>query len=231
MSKKTNTLKEKYKLSEVKPLEEALKLLTKVSTSKFTGSVDIDILLNLKENKKNESIRGSVSLPHQLGETKQVIVFCEPEVVEIALKAGAVDAGLEDLIEKVLENKVEYDIVLATPTVMPKIAKLGKVLGPKGLMPSPKNGTITTDIEKAVKSFKSGRINFRMTQGQNAIRAKVGKLDMPIENLKDNILEFVKAISTEVKGMTGTPFLRQLVLKPTMGPSLKVDINDIMSML
>src|ERR1041385_6542044 len=140
--------KEVKKITEIKTLEEAAKLLPEVSTSKFVGSVDVDIVLNLKDKQKKETIRGGFTLPNSLGEEKKVIVFCEESYVKDALSAGATAAGLDDLIAKVDKG----DVVIATPSAMPKMARLGKVLGPKGLMPNPKNGTITTDIAKSVGS-------------------------------------------------------------------------------
>jgi large subunit ribosomal protein L1 len=219
--------KEVKKITEVKTLDEAIKLLPEVSTSKFVGSVDVDILLNLKDKQKKETIRGSVNLPNSLGEEKKVIVFCEESDAKDAIKAGATKAGLEDLIEEVMKGGVEFDIVIATPSAMPKMAKLGKVLGPKGLMPNPKNGTITTDIAKSVESFKAGRLNFKSQPDHGVIRMKVAKVNMDSEKIKENVLALLKSVNTEVKKMTATPF-KQVSIKPTMGSIIKLDISDIM---
>ncbi len=211
-----------------KTLDEAVELLPKLSTSKFVGSVDVDVVLRLKENQKKESVRGSVELPNKLGEDKKVIVFCDAKNVSLALNAGAVKAGLEDLVEEVVNGFSDFDVVIATPDVMAKIVKAGKILGPKGLMPNPKNGTITTDIEKTVKSFKSGKISFRMTQDQGVIRSKVAKLDMTPEQIKENIMAFLSACSIEAKKLNGANPFKKIVVSPTMGAGLKLDVNDIM---
>ncbi|BCX13813.1 MAG: 50S ribosomal protein L1 [Candidatus Dojkabacteria bacterium] len=230
MNNKTKKFREEFQLGELKTLDEAISLLPKVSYSKFVGSVDIDIQLNLKESQKKESLRGSVSLPHQVGEAQKVIVFADKKEADDAKKAGAVEAGLDDLIEKVINGEVEYDVVIATPAVMPKIAKLGKILGPKGLMPNPQNGTITQNVVEAVESFKSGRVNFRMTQEQGTVRGRVAKLDMEPNQIKDNILSFIRAVNSEAKKFSSNP-IKQVVLKPTMGASIRVDVYDIMNQI
>lgn len=211
-----------------KTLDEAVELLPKLSTSKFVGSVDIDVVLRLKESQKKESVRGSVELPNKIGEDKKVIVFCDPKNAAVALKAGAVKAGLEDLVEEVVNGFSDFEVVVATPDVMAKIVKAGKILGPKGLMPNPKNGTITTDVEKTVKSFKSGKMSFRMTQDQGVIRSKVAKLDMTPEQMKENIVAFLTACLVEAKKLNGANPFKKIVLSPTMGAGLKLDVNDIM---
>ncbi|MFS8130911.1 MAG: 50S ribosomal protein L1 [Candidatus Dojkabacteria bacterium] len=222
--------KEVKKITEVKTLEEAAKLLPEVSTSKFVGSVDVDIVLNLKDKQKKETIRGSFNLPNSLGEEKKVIVFCEESYVKDALAAGAVEAGLDELVEKVMKGSVDFDIVIATPSAMVKMARLGKVLGPKGLMPNPKNGTITTDIAKSIESFKAGRLNFKSVPDQGLVRMKVAKVDMGAEKIQENVLALLKAVHTEVKRMSSTPF-KQVTIKPTMGSSIKLDVSDIMKQM
>lgn len=209
-------------------LKEALEVLPKISTSKFVGTVNVDVVLNLKEKQLKESLKGSAELPNKFGETKKIVVLCEEKDVSIAKKAGAVDAGLTDLVEKMMANKVEYDVVIATPSVMPKIVALGKILGPKGLMPNPKNGTISTDVEKAVASFMGGKINFKMEQGQGVIRAGVAKLDMTAEQMTENVNAFLKAALSEAKKFGSNPF-KQITLSPTMGAGVKLDLNDIIA--
>lgn len=230
MNKKTKELKEKFSLNEVKTLEEAIIILPEISTSKFDGSIEMDILLNLKESQKKESLRGSVSLPHQVGNDKKVIAFCESKDEKKAKDAGAVDAGLDELIEKVEKGSVEFDVVVATPAAMGKIVKLGKVLGPRGLMPNPKNGTISEDVTEMVKSFKSGKTSFRMTPEQGTIRGKVASTAMKPEEIKANILAYTKAVFAEAKKFGAQPF-KKIILAPTMGPSVKLDVNDIITLV
>ncbi len=211
-------------------LTEAVKLLPENSKSKFIGSVDIDLILNLKEKQKKESVRGNVTLPHQFSEEKSVVVLCDTKDSKKALAAGASHAGLEDVMEELLQNKIKFDVVIATPDVMPKIIKLGKVLGPKGLMPNPKNGTVTTDIETAVSKFKSGTLSFKMNQDQQAIRAKVAKLDMKPEEIEENIKSFVKGVLAEARRLNPNPF-KKITVSPTMGTGIKLDVSDIMSQI
>lgn len=227
---KKEELKNKYGLNELKTLEEAIKILPEVSTSKFVGTVDINVQINLKDKNKKDSVKGSVTFPNQFGGDKKVVVICDEKDAAKAKKAGAVEAGLDEVVEKIEKGQVEFDVVVATPSVMPKIVKLGKVLGPKGLMPNPKNGTITDDPATAVESFKAGKHNFKMEQGQGVIRSKVAKLDMKPEQLTDNITTFLKSVLTETRKYGVNPF-KQVLLKPTMGPSIKVDTNDIIAML
>lgn len=206
-------------------LEEAAKLLPELSLSKFVGSVDVDIVLNLKEKQKKESIRGSVTLPFSMGDEKKVVVICEEKDEKAALAAGANKAGLS-VVDDIANGKIDFDVVIATPSVMGQLVKIGKILGPKGLMPNPKNGTVTTDVDKAVKSFKAGRLNFKSVPDQGAIRLKVAKLDMPVENIQENIIALLKVVFAESKKLSSNPF-KKVTVSPTMGAGLKLDVNDI----
>ncbi|GAB4285834.1 MAG: 50S ribosomal protein L1 [Candidatus Dojkabacteria bacterium] len=217
---------EKYNLNKTKSIADGVKIALETVSVKFTPSIDIDIVLNLKDKQKKESIRGSVDLPVTFGKEKRVVVLTTPNNVEAAKKAGAVEAGLDDLKQKILNGKIEFDVIIATPDVMPKIVELGKVLGPRGLMPNPKNGTVTNDIEKAVDSFKGGKVNFKMEQGQGVIRAKVGQADMKPEEIVQNIEAFLKAVATEAKKIVGQPF-KKVTISTTMGHGIRIDFSDI----
>jgi len=223
---KTVEPKESKKIINI-TIDEAIKLLPEVSKSKFVGSVDIDIVLNLKEKQKKEVVRGSVTLPHSLGDEKKVIVLCEEKDEKSALEAGAIKAGLDSVVEELMNGFGDFDIVIATPSIMPKIVRLGKVLGPKGLMPNPKNGTITTEVGKTVESFRAGKMNFKSAQDQATIRLKIAKVDMKADFIKDNLIAVLKAVQSETKKLTGTPF-KKVTLSPTMGSGLRLDISDIM---
>lgn len=214
--------------NETKTLKEAVELVKSNSKSKFVGSVNLDVLLNLKD--KKEVIRGSVTFPHSLGDEKKVIVFADEKDAKTAKENGADKAGLEDLLEEVLNGYLDFDVVIATPAAMPKIVKAAKILGPKGLMPNPKNGTVTADVASAVKSFKAGKINFKSIPDQGTIKLKVGKVDMPDESLIANITEILKAITAETKKPANTSF-KKVTLSPTMGTGVRVDISDIMQQL
>jgi large subunit ribosomal protein L1 len=202
---------------------DAIDSAKKSSLSKFIGSLEIQIILNIKEKQKKESIRGAYSLPHKFGKETKVLVFHDPA------NTGGIDladiAGGEELIEDVMAGKLDFDVVIATPAMMPKIAKLGKVLGTKGMMPNPKNGTVTTDIANTINSFKSGKKNFKMTDS-GIINAIIGKVDMSTENLAENLAELMKAVSVEIKKFGSNP-VKSITIKPTMGLLFNIDINSI----
>ncbi|MCA9387346.1 50S ribosomal protein L1 [Candidatus Dojkabacteria bacterium] len=215
--------------TEVRTVEQAVELIPTFKKTKFTSSVDIDIVLNLKEKQMKESVRGSIELPHTFGSDKKVVVLCaDTAKIADAKKVGAVAAGLDDVVEGLMEGKIEFDVVVATPDVMPKIVKLGKVLGPKGLMPNPKNGSVGEDVKKMVEAFKGGKISFKMEQGQATIRGKVGTVDMKSEELVANIMAYLKGVVNEARKLSASP-LKKVILTTTMGSGIKLDINDIMS--
>lgn len=216
--------------TQTKSLDEAIELVKTTSKTKFNGSVDLDIVLNLRDKQKKEVVRGSVSIPNSMGEEKKIVVLCEEKDTPKALKAGAVKAGLDEVIDELMKGFSDFDIVVATPGVMPKIVKLGKVLGPKGLMPNPRNGTITDDLEGAVNSFKSGRINYKTAQDQGVIRLKVAKVDMPSEQIRENVLAVLRSVMVETKKLTSSP-LKKVVISPTMGAGVKVNVSDIIQQL
>ena len=215
---------EDYNKNNTYSLTETLELLPKLSTSKFTGSADLEVLVKKSKKKNQETIRGSVVLPHSFGEEKKIIVFGDEQASKDAKAAGAVDAGLDDLVEKVEKGSVDYDVVLATPESMSKIAKLGRILGPVGLMPNPGNGTITTDVEKTISDYKKGKVDFKLSE-QNTVKVRFGKLDMKIEELSENLVVLLKDIFAETRKIDQQPFAR-ILIKPTMGKAVKVDIES-----
>jgi large subunit ribosomal protein L1 len=225
--KKYKEVSKKVDKNKVYSIEEASKLLPEISTSKFAGSVEVSIKLEAKSKKQNESVKGSIVLPHQTGASKKVAVIAEAKDQDTAKKAGADKVGAEDLIKEISEGKIDFDVLIATPVMMPKIAGLGKVLGPKGLLPNPKNETVTTNVEKVVKSYKAGKLDFKMKEGLT-IQAKVANTAMKPEEIKDNVIEFLKAVYSESRNLSAKP-LAAVTLKPTMGPALKVDVNEIYS--
>jgi large subunit ribosomal protein L1 len=204
-------------------VDEAVKLLPQISFSKFAGSVEVNVYLNLNDKQKKESIRGAYSLPNAFGKAVRVLVFCDP--ADAPKAKGADFIGAEDLMKEVEGGKTDFDIVLTTPAMMPKIARLGKVLGSKGLMPNPKNGTITTDLETTIKTFKSGRKNYKASD-VGLITAVVGKTDMKPEDLKANIVAFATTIFADTKKFNPAP-LKAITLAPTMGPKISLDVNKL----
>lgn len=200
-------------------LAEALKVVKKSSYSKFTGTVELHVAINLPKDKDAKSVKGAVSLPYSAGKTVRVYVFTTPENVKAAIEAGADKAGLEDLMKEIQAGKTDFDVAIATPEVMAKLAVLGKELGPKGLMPNPKTGTVTTDVAKTVKEYKQGKISFK-ADAQGGIHINVGKIDLEDAKLTENITVALKAIE-EVYGKTLSQILKGTHLSPTIGTSVK----------
>lgn len=220
-SKKYLTVIKKLKPQQKYSLEEAVKLMPELSTSKFAGSVNVEIQLKLNEKQKKDTIRGSFSLPNRFGKDVKILVFSESGKSEDAKDAD--HFGGIDLIEKVEKGELDYDVVIATPEMMPKIARLGKILGTKGLMPNPKNGTITTNLKQTIAKFKSGMKNFKMKDGQK-ITAVIGKTDMASEKVLENFQAFFKAVNDEIKKY-GPQVIKTVLLCPSMGPVVNVDLS------
>ena len=202
-------------------LKDGVKKAKELSYSKFVGSLEIHVDLKLPKDKDPKSLKGAVSLPHATS-TKdvKVAVFCTPEKEEEAKKAGADFVGMEAIMKDVKEGKIEFDVAIATPSVMPKIAVLGKELGPKGLMPNPKSGTVTDDIAEAVSEYKKGKQTFACDPS-GVVHMSVGKIDLEDEKLIENIHVAVQAIA-DVIGKTPELTVERMHLAPTMGPSVKV---------
>lgn len=199
------------------PLE-ALEILVSSSLSKFPGSVEVEVQLALNQKQKTESIRGTVHLPHQFGKVTRVVAFADPANIKFAKNADL--SGGEEMVKDIEDGKIEFDVVVATPAMMPKIARLGKTLGKKGLMPNPKNGTVTTDLEKTIEKFKSGQKSFKLAQ-EKKINFVIGKTDMTPAELEDNFNTFVNAVKETTKKF-GPSVIDIIRVKPTMGPSLLI---------
>ena len=202
-------------------LKDGVKKAKELSYSKFVGSLEIHVDLKLPKDKDPKSLKGGVSLPHATS-TKdvKVAVFCTPEKEDEAKKAGADFVGMEAIMKDVKDGKIEFDVAIATPSVMPKIAVLGKELGPKGLMPNPKNGTVTDDIAEAVSEYKKGKQTFACDPS-GVVHMSVGKIDLEDEKLIENVHVAVQAIA-DIVGKTPGLAIERMHLAPTMGPSVKV---------
>lgn len=203
-------------------LEDGIKEVKKTSYSKFVGSLELHFDIVLPKDKDPKSIKGAVSLPHSTDvKSVSILVFTTPDKEKEAKDAGADFVGLEKLIKDIKENKITFDVAIATPSVMPKIAVLGKELGPKGLMPSPKNGTVTDDIASAVGEYKKGKQTFACdTSG--VIHIKAGKLDMDNEQLIENVHVAIASVE-EVLGKPYNQSIVRMHIAPTMGPSYKIE--------
>lgn len=207
-------------------VEEAVDLLKKVSYTKFDGTVEIHVQLGIDPKKSDQNVRNTVSLPHGTGKNVRVLVFAEGNLVDKAKEAGADFAGEDELVEKINnQNWTDFDIAIATPNMMKKVGRLGKVLGPKGLMPSPKAGTVTDDIEKAVKEFKAGKVEVRNDKSGN-VHFPAGKVSFDNSKIVENIKSGMEQLSKLKPQSTKGKFFKKVVIAPTMGPGIKLDINE-----
>lgn len=204
--------------------EEAVELVKKVSTSKFDGSVEVAIKLNLDTKKADQQLRGAIVLPNGTGKTKRVLVLSKTNQAAIAKEAGADFVGDVDLIEKIeKENWLDFDVIIATPEMMPLLGKLGKVLGPRGLMPNPKTGTVTTDVKKAIDDIKKGRVEYR-TDSYGNVHSIIGKVSFDSKKLLENLDAFVGVIIKSKPAAAKGQYLKNIAIAPTMGPSVKIDL-------
>lgn len=205
------------------PLDEAIQKLKTFKATKFDQSVDICLHLGIDAKQADQAVRGSVSLPHGIGAARRVIAFCKDDRVEPAKQAGAVDAGGEELVKKVQDGWMEFDVAIASPDMMRVVSKLGRMLGPKGLMPSPKSGSVTPDVVAAVKEFAAGKVEFRNDASGN-IQASVGKFSFEPAQLTENAQAFVDTIlhmkPPPVKGV----YVKKAAVSATMSPSVLIEV-------
>ena len=210
------------------PLDEAAELLPKLSTAKFDATVEAHLRLGVDPRHADQLVRGTVVLPHGTGRSTRVIVFAQGEKAQEALRGGADDVGGEDLVKKIDAGWFEFDVAIATPDMMGMVGRLGKKLGPRGLMPNPKSGTVTFDIERAVSEIKSGRIEFKVDRA-GIVHVPVGRASFTPAQLQANVATLVDAINrAKPSGAKGT-FMRTLTLAPTMGPGVRIDIPSALA--
>ena len=207
-------------------LEEAIDILQKCPPVKFDQSVDLALKTGIDAQKSEQQVRGVVSLPNGTGKTLVVVVFAKGDKLQEAIAAGADVAGNEDLFEKVKNGWTDFDAVISTPDMMREVGKLGKILGPRGLMPTPKAGTVTANVAEAVKEIKKGRIEFKSDK-HGVVGSIVGKLSFTKEALTENIFALINAIARAKPATAKGHYMRSLVISSTMGPGLKVDLSGI----
>jgi large subunit ribosomal protein L1 len=220
-SKRYRALKEKVKTVDPIPLAEAVRQLKEFGTTKFDQTVEVSTNLGIDPRQSDQNVRGSVALPHGIGKAVRVAVFAQGDNAEKARAAGADIVGGDDLAKKVKEGFMDFDVALATPDMMGVVGPLGRVLGPRGLMPSPRSGTVTTDITSAVKEFKAGKIEFRNDKGGN-VAAPVGKLSFPPEQLVENIQTFLNHLRTVKPAAAKGQYIRTITISATMSPGIRV---------
>ena len=226
LSKKQKALAAKVDRNKVYAADDALALVKETATAKFNESVDVAIQLGVDPKKSDQTVRGSVVLPAGTGKTVRVAVFAQGEKAELAKAAGADIVGMEDLAEQVKAGQMDFDIVIATPDAMRIVGTLGQILGPRGLMPNPKVGTVTPDVETAVKNAKAGQVQFRVDKG-GIIHATLGRADFEVAALKSNLAALVDALvklkPASIKGV----YVRKVALSSTMGVGVRVDSGTI----
>jgi large subunit ribosomal protein L1 len=210
------------------PLNEAAELLPKLSTTRFDATVEAHLRLGVDPRHADQLVRGTVVLPHGTGRSSRVIVFAQGEKAQDALHGGADEVGGEDLVKRIDDGWFDFDVAIATPDMMGMVGRLGKKLGPRGLMPNPKSGTVTFDIERAVSEIKSGRIEFKVDRA-GIVHAPVGRASFTPDQLQANVATLVDAINrAKPTGAKGT-YMRTLTLAPTMGPGVRVDIPSALA--
>lgn len=207
-------------------LTDALNLVKEISYTKFDPSVDLDVRLGVDPRKANQMVRGTVTLPHGTGKTVRVLVLCGPEKEDEAKAAGAEHVGLDDYIAKIKGGWTDVDVVITTPNVMPKVGALGKILGPRGLMPNPKTGTVTMEVGKAVADVKAGKIDFKVDK-YGIIHSGVGKLSFEVDKLEDNARELLTTIIKLKPTATKGTYVKSVFLSSTMSPGIHIDVKSI----
>ena len=226
ITKRQKAIDEKTTFGKQYSLTEAIELLKSLPSLKFNESIDASVNLGIDTSKSDQNVRGAVVLPHGTGRTVRVGVFAEGDFAKVAKDAGAEVIGFEDLAEKIKKGEIEFDILIATPDAMRLVGQLGQILGPRGLMPNPKVGTVTADIANAVKNAKGGQVSFRADKGGVA-HSIIGKVDFSTEALKDNLAVLLKELKrlkpTSAKGI----YIKKVVLSSTMGPGLVIDHSGV----
>lgn len=226
ISKNRKAVLAKYNPDKEYSLDDAANLLKEISFTKFDSSVDIDIRLGVDPKKSDQMVRGVVALPHGIGKDVRVLVLCTPDKVQEAKDAGAEHVGLDEFITKIEGGWTDIDVIICTPTVMAKVGKLGKILGPRGLMPNPKSGTVTLEVGKAVKEVKAGKIDFKIDK-QGIIHCSVGKASFPPDKIRDNVAEMINVVSKLKPSSARGTYFQSITLSTTMSPGIAVDTNSI----
>ena len=229
MSKVTKQRKEalaKFDKSKSYSLSEAVNIVKQITYTKFDASVDLNIRLGVDPRKANQMVRGSVTLPHGTGKVVRVLVLCNPDKAQEALDAGADYVGLDEYIQKIKDGWTDIDIVITTPNIMPKVGALGRILGPRGLMPNPKTGTVTMDVAKAVQEVKAGKIDFKVDK-YGIIAAGVAKVSFSPEQIFDNAKELIQAVIKLKPAAAKGTYMKSVYISSTMSPGVQIDVKSV----
>jgi large subunit ribosomal protein L1 len=222
LTKNQKSALEKIDKDRLYTLKEASSLVKEITKTKFDASVDLDVRLGIDPRKSNQMVRGVVSLPHGTGKETRVLVLCTPDKEAEAKEAGADFVGLDDFVEKIKAGWTDMDVIITMPSVMGKVGQLGRILGPRGLMPNPKSGTVTMEIGKAVKEVKQGKIDFKVDKS-GIIHASIGKVSFEPNKIVDNAREFISIVNKLKPAAAKGTYIRSVFISSTMSPGVKVD--------
>jgi large subunit ribosomal protein L1 len=226
VGKKRQAANAKFDVDKLYPLSDASALVKEVNTAKFDASVDVHVRLGIDPRKADQALRGTVTLPHGTGKTKRVLVLCTPDKEEEARNAGADHVGLDEYITKIQQGWTDIDVIVATPNVMAHVGKVGRILGPRGLMPNPKTGTVTMDVGTAVSDVKGGKISFRVDKF-GIVHASVGRVSFEPAKITENAAELINTLVKMKPSSAKGTYMRSITLASTMSPGVKVDTKSI----
>ena len=228
VSKKRKEVLAKFDLAKAYSIQEACGLIKDITTTKFDASVDISVRLGVDPRKANQMIRGTVALPHGTGKDVKVLVLCTPDKEAEAIAAGADFVGLDDYIEKIKGGWTDIDVIITMPSVMGKVGALGRILGPRSLMPNPKTGTVTMEVGKAVEEVKAGKIDFKVDKHGN-IHSAIGKASFDGKKIEENALELISALNKLKPAAAKGVYIRSIYISSTMSPSINIDAKSVVA--
>lgn len=226
ISKKRKAVMAKLEVDKLYNLDDASALVKEVNTASFDASVDVHIRLGVDPRKADQAIRGTVVLPHGTGKSKKVLVLCTPDKEQEALDAGADYAGLDEYVDKIAKGWTDIDVIVAMPTVMAKVGRVGRILGPRGLMPNPKSGTVTMNVASAVNDVKGGKIAFRVDKF-GIIHSSIGRVSFSADKIKDNAYELISTIMKMKPSTAKGTYMKSITMASTMGLGVPVDVKTI----
>ena len=226
IGKKRKAVNEKVDSTKLYSLDEASQLVKEVNTTKFDASVDLHVRLGVDPRKADQALRGTITLPHGTGKTKRVLVLCTPDKEEEAKAAGADYAGLDEYIQKIKNGWTDIDVIIAMPNVMAKVGQVGRILGPRGLMPNPKSGTVTPNVGAAVEEVKAGKISFRVDK-YGIVHNSIGRVSFAPEKISENANEMISLLTKMKPATAKGTYLKSITIASTMGPGVKIDPRSI----
>ncbi len=226
VSKQRKEALAKFDKSKVYSLKEAIDIVKEITYTKFDASVDLNIRLGVDPRKANQMVRGSVTLPHGTGKSVRVLVLCTPDRAQEAIDAGADYVGFEDYIQKIKDGWVDVDVIITTPTAMPKVGALGRILGPRGLMPNPKTGTVTMEVGKAVQEVKAGKIDFKVDK-YGIVDSPIAKVSFSAEKIFDNAKALIQTVIKLKPAAAKGTYVKSIFISSTMSPGVEVDVKSV----